>query len=34
LPQLANWTSFLQNILRHLAFGLTLGLLYREKKES
>jgi uncharacterized membrane protein YagU involved in acid resistance len=32
LPKLANWTSFLQNILRHLAFGLTLGLLYREKK--
>jgi len=32
LPQLANWTSFLQNIVRHLAFGLTLGLLYREKK--
>ena len=32
LPRLANWTSFLQNILRHLAFGLTLGLLYREKK--
>ena len=31
LPRLANWTSFLQNILRHLAFGLTLGLLYRDK---
>ncbi|MBV9616067.1 MAG: hypothetical protein JO031_11480 [Ktedonobacteraceae bacterium] len=31
LPKLANWTSFLQNLLRHLAFGLTLGLLYREK---
>jgi len=30
LPKLANWTSFLQNILRHLAFGLTLGLLYRD----
>lgn len=32
LPKLANWISFLQNILRHLAFGLTLGVLYREKK--
>lgn len=30
LPKLANWTSFLQNIVRHLAFGLTLGLLYRD----
>ncbi len=34
LPKLANWTSFLQNILRHLAFGLTLGLLYREKDHT
>lgn len=32
LPQLANWTSFFQNIARHLVFGLALGLLYREKK--
>ncbi len=31
LPPLANWTSFLQNIVRHFCFGLTLGLLYREK---
>lgn len=30
LPRLANWTSFLQNIARHLVFGLALGLLYRE----
>ncbi len=34
LPKLANWTSFLQNILRHLAFGLTLGLLYRDKRHT
>jgi len=32
LPQLANWTSFRQNVLRHLLFGLTLGLLYRASK--
>ena len=32
-PELANWTSFGQNILRHLAFGLTLGLLYRGRKK-
>ncbi len=31
LPRLANWKSFLQNIVRHLAFGLTLGLFYNEK---
>ncbi len=31
LPQLANWTSFRQNLLRHLAFGLVLGLLYKGK---
>ena len=30
LPRLANPTSFLQNIIRHLVFGLTLGLLYRD----
>ena len=30
LPRLANWTSFLQNIARHMVFGLTLGLLYRD----
>ncbi|GCE14325.1 DUF6789 family protein [Tengunoibacter tsumagoiensis] len=31
LPRLATWTSFLQNLLRHLVFGLVLGWLYREK---
>jgi hypothetical protein len=31
LPRLANWSSFLQNIARHLVFGLALGLLYRER---
>jgi len=31
LPRLANWTSFWQNMLRHAIFGITLGLLYREK---
>ena len=30
LPRLANGTSFLQNIARHLVFGLTLGLVYRD----
>ncbi|GAC1382451.1 MAG: hypothetical protein NVSMB33_09870 [Ktedonobacteraceae bacterium] len=30
LPRLANLTSFAQNIVRHLVFGLTLGLLYRD----
>lgn len=30
MPKLANWTSFLQNLLRHLVFGLTLGWLYRD----
>jgi hypothetical protein len=30
LPQLANRTAFVQNVLRHLVFGLTLGLLYRD----
>jgi hypothetical protein len=30
LPKLASWPAFLQNIGRHLVFGLTLGLLYRE----
>jgi hypothetical protein len=32
LPPLASWTSFWQNALRHLIFGLTLGLLYRARK--
>ena len=31
LPKLANWTSFLQNLTRHLVFGLTLGLLCRDQ---
>ena len=31
LPKLANWQSFLQNLVRHLVFGLALGLLYKEK---
>ena len=30
LPRLANLTSFLQNIARHLVFGLTLGFLYKD----
>ena len=30
LPRLFNWTSFLQNIVRHLVFGLALGLLYKD----
>jgi hypothetical protein len=31
MPRLANWTSFAQNLIRHLAFGLALGWLYRDK---
>ncbi|HVB62796.1 MAG TPA: DUF6789 family protein [Ktedonobacteraceae bacterium] len=30
LPQLANRTAFLQNIGRHLVFGLVLGWLYKD----
>lgn len=30
LPYLANRKAFLQNVLRHAVFGLTLGLLYRD----
>jgi hypothetical protein len=30
LPKLANFTSFTQNLVRHLVFGLALGLLYRD----
>ena len=30
LPKLANRTSFLQNIVRHMVFGLALGLLYHD----
>lgn len=32
MPRLANWRSFYQNVIRHLVFGLTLGLLYRNKR--
>lgn len=32
LPKLASWTSFFQNIVRHLVFGLTLGLLYKDRQ--
>ncbi len=31
MPKLATWTSFLQNIVRHLVFGLVLGWFYKEK---
>ncbi len=31
MPKLATWSSFLQNMARHLTFGLTLGLLYRDR---
>lgn len=34
LPHLANKNVFLQNVLRHLVFGLTLGLLYREGQKA
>jgi hypothetical protein len=34
LPALATWTSFWQNIVRHLVFGLTLGLFYREESNK
>jgi len=30
LAKLSTWTSFFQNIVRHLIFGLVLGLLYRD----
>jgi hypothetical protein len=33
LPRLANWTAFWQNLLRHFVFGLTLGLLYRDRSD-
>jgi hypothetical protein len=32
LPKLATWTSFLQNVVRHFIFGITLGLLFRDEK--
>lgn len=31
MPKLATWRSFLQNLVRHLIFGVVLGLLYRER---
>jgi len=31
LPELANWTSFVQNVGRHLVFGIALGLIYRDR---
>lgn len=34
MPPLATWRSFLQNLLRHLIFGLALGLLYREESRN
>lgn len=30
MPKLATWKAFWQNVLRHLIFGITLGLLYRD----
>lgn len=30
MPKLTSWTSFLQNVARHLVFGLALGLLYKD----
>ena len=33
LPRLATWPSFGQNLLRHLAFGLTLALFYGDERE-
>ena len=34
LAKLATWTSFFQNIVRHLVFGLLLGLLYRDERKE
>jgi hypothetical protein len=34
MPRLATWTSFWQNLLRHLIFGLTLGLLYDDSSKK
>ncbi len=31
MPRLFKWSSFFQNILRHLVFGLTLGLVYKDE---
>jgi hypothetical protein len=30
MPKLFTWKAFAQNVIRHLAFGLTLGLLYHD----
>jgi len=32
MPRLFQWKSFFQNIARHLVFGLSLGLLYKDGK--
>ena len=32
LPRMLTWKSFWGQVVRHIAFGLTLGLLYRPKK--
>lgn len=34
LPKLATWLSFVQNFVRHLVFGLALGLLYRDSERK
>jgi hypothetical protein len=34
MPKLATWKSFGQNMLRHLAFGLVLGLSYKPSSED
>jgi hypothetical protein len=34
MPRLANWAALLQNLVRHLVFGLTLGLLYRDRESN
>ncbi len=34
MPKLFKWSSFFQNILRHLFFGLTLGLVYKDRDEE
>jgi hypothetical protein len=34
MPKLATWKSFGQNMIRHLAFGLTLGLSYKASSED
>ena len=34
LPRLATPVAFLQNLVRHLVFGLALGVLYRDNREQ